>query len=232
MSLARFRWLAAFAVVGAALTFLLASVALGGQSQRTTMRMPMSMAMPMHHNIGLSPRAVALRENMRKLWEDHITWTRLTIVSFDANLPDLQATLGRLLRNQTDIGNAIKPYYGGKAGKQLTSLLRSHILIAADVLDAAKKGDAYALSSAQQRWNANADDIARFLTHANPRNWPLSMTRSMMRKHLKLTTDEAVGHLQGHFDADIAAYDAVHREILQMSDMLSSGIVKQFPGRF
>jgi len=230
MSLTRFRWLAAFAAVGAALTFLLASVALGGQSNRMTM--PMSMSMPMHHSAGLSPRAVALRENMRKLWEDHITWTRLTIVSFDANLPDLQATLGRLLRNQTDIGNAIKPYYGGPAGKQLASLLRSHILIAADVLDAAKKGDAQALATAQQRWEANADDIARFLTQANPRNWPLSMTQSMMRKHLKLTTDEAVAHLKGNFDADIKAYDAVHREILQMADMLSSGIVKQFPGRF
>jgi hypothetical protein len=230
MTLTRLRWLAALAAVGAALTFLLASVALGGQSHRMTM--PMSMSMPMHHSAGLSPRAVALRENMRKLWEDHITWTRLTIVSFDANLPDLQATLGRLLRNQADIGNAIKPYYGAKAGKQLTSLLRSHILIAADVLDAAKKGDADALSSAQQRWSANADDIARFLTHANPRNWPLSMTRTMMRKHLKLTTDEAVARLQGNWSADIAAYDAVHREILQMADMLSSGIVKQFPQKF
>jgi hypothetical protein len=230
MTLSRLRWLAAFAAVGAALTFLLASVALGGESNRTTM--PMSMAMSMRHHAELSPRAVALRENMRKLWEDHITWTRLTIVSFDANLPDLQATLGRLLQNQTEIGNAIKPYYGAKAGKQLTSLLRSHILIAADVLAAAKKGDAQALASAQQRWNANADDIARFLTRANPRSWPLSMTRSMMRKHLKLTTDEAVARLQGNWSADVAAYDAVHREILQMSDMLSSGIVKQFPGRF
>ena len=230
MSLTRLRWLAAFAAVGAALTFLLASVALGGDSGRMTM--PRSMRMTMHHGATLSPRAVALRENMRKLWEDHITWTRLTIVSFDANLPDLQPTLDRLLRNQTDIGNAIKPYYGAKAGKQLTSLLRSHILIAADVLGAAKKGDTAALTSAQQRWNANADDIARFLTKANPRSWPLSMTRAMMRKHLQLTTEEAVAHLQGHFDADIAAYDAVHREILQMSDMLSSGIVKQFPGRF
>jgi hypothetical protein len=230
MTLARLRWLAAFAAVGAALTFLLATAAFGGQSQRMTM--PMTMTMPMRHHAGLSPAAVALRENMRKLWEDHITWTRLTIVSFDANLPDLQATLGRLLRNQTDIGNAIKPYYGAAAGKQLTSLLRSHILIAADVLAAAKKGDAYALSNAQQRWEANADDIARFLTRANPRSWPLSMTRSMMRKHLKLTTDEAVAHLQGNWSADIAAYDAVHREILQMADMLSSGIVHQFPGRF
>jgi hypothetical protein len=230
MTLARLRWLLAFAAVGAALTFLLASAALGGQSQRMTM--PMSMTMQMRHNAEFSPAAVALREHMRKLWEDHITWTRLTIVSFDANLPDLQPTLARLLRNQTDIGNAIKPYYGAKAGKQLTSLLRSHILIAADVLAAAKKGDAYALSSAQQQWTANADDIARFLTHANPRSWPLSMTRQMMRKHLKLTTDEAVARLQGNWSADIAAYDAVHREILQMSDMLSSGIVKQFPGRF
>src|SRR6266513_5771003 len=81
-----------------------------------------------------------LRDSMDKLWEDHVTWTRLYIVSAAATLPDKDSTAQRLLQNQTDIGNAVKPFYGDAAGDKLTALLKDHILIAVDIIDAAKKG--------------------------------------------------------------------------------------------
>jgi hypothetical protein len=180
----------------------------------------------------LSPKAVALRTAMDKLWEDHITWTRMVIVDFAAGLPDLKTAEARLLRNQADIGNAIKPYYGAAAGKKLTSLLRTHILEAVPVLVAAKEGDKAGLTKALAAWYANADQIARFLSSANPHAWPLPMMRTMMKQHLDLTTKEAVARLQGNWTADVRAYDQVHAEILSMSHMLSSGIVRQFPSRF
>jgi hypothetical protein len=169
---------------------------------------------------------------MRKLWEDHITWTRMVIVDFAAGLPDLPNAEKRLLRNQADIGDAIKPYYGAAAGKALTKLLRTHILEAVPVLTYAKSGEQAKLKKALATWYANGNQIAAFLTKANPTAWPLPMTRSMMKNHLDLTTKEAVARLQGRWTADIAAYDAVHREILEMADMLSTGIVAQFPTRF
>ena len=179
-----------------------------------------------------SARAVALRTAMDKLWEDHITWTRMVIVDFAAGLPDLKTAEARLLRNQADIGNAIKPYYGRAAGTKLTSLLRTHILEAVPVLVAAKEGDKTKLTQALAAWYANADQIARFLSSANPQAWPLPMMRTMMKQHLALTTKEAVARLQGNWTADVRAYDQVHAEILSMSHMLSSGIVRQFPRRF
>jgi hypothetical protein len=179
-----------------------------------------------------SAKAVAFRSAMDKLWEDHITWTRMVIVDFAAELPDLQTAEARLLRNQADIGNAIKPYYGRAAGKRLTSLLRTHILEAVPVLQAAKAGDKTKLRNALSAWYANARQIAAFLSKANPHNWPLAMTNAMMRQHLALTTKEAVARLQGRWSADVAAYDQVHAEILRMSHMLSSGIIRQFPNRF
>jgi hypothetical protein len=178
------------------------------------------------------PKAVALRTSMDKLWEDHITWTRMVIVDFAAGLPDLPNAEARLLRNQVDIGNAIKPYYGRAAGNKLTSLLRQHILEAVPVLQAAKAGDKAKLTAALNAWYANANQIAAFLSKANPHSWPLPMMRAMMRQHLALTTKEAVARLQGNWAADIAAYDQVHGEILQMSAMLSDGIVRQFSARF
>jgi len=176
--------------------------------------------------------SLALHDGMRKLWEDHITWTRLAIVDLEDGSPETSATVARLLRNQVDIGNAIKPYYGAKAGNELTRELKSHILIAADVIAAAKAGDQAKLRTAQTKWVQNADQIAALLHGANPANWPLAALKAEMHMHLALTTQEAVAHLQKKWAADIAAYDRVHNHILHMSDLLSGGIAQQFPARF
>jgi hypothetical protein len=175
---------------------------------------------------------LALRNDMRRLWEDHIVWTRLAIISLTTGSPDTQATVARLLQNQTDIGNAFKPFYGAAAGNAVTGLLRDHILIAADLIGAAKRGDQAALASAQARWQQNADDIAALLNRANPRYWKLNAMKAMLAQHLTLTTQEAVARLQGDWAADVAAYDKIHRHALGMADMLSSGLVKQFARRF
>jgi hypothetical protein len=169
---------------------------------------------------------------MRKLWEDHITWTRLTIVSLSNDLPDTGPTVQRLLQNQDDIGDAIKPFYGDAAGEQLSALLRDHILIAAEIIQAAKAGDTSAQNDAIGRWYANADAIAVFLNSANPENWPLDEMKAMMREHLDLTLQEAVAYLTGDHAASVAAYDQIHLQALDMADMLSDGIIRQFPQKF
>lgn len=174
----------------------------------------------------------AFQNTMRALWEDHITWTRLYIVSVAADLPDKDATAGRLLQNQSDIGNAIKPFYGSAAGEKLTALLRAHILTAAELVAAAKAGDNAKIGEASKRWYANADEIAAFLSTANPKSWPLAEMKAMMKGHLDLTLEEASARLKGDWPADIAAYDKVHKQILRMADMLSAGIIRQFPAKF
>jgi hypothetical protein len=184
------------------------------------------------HTHAISQKELTLRMDMRKLWEDHVTWTRLAVISLTTGSPDTKATVGRLLQNQTDIGNAIKPFYGSAAGAQLTHLLREHILIAADLIAAAKAGDEAKTADEQARWEANADSIAIFLNKANPRAWKLAATKAMMREHLRLTTNEVIARLKGQWNLDVAAYDKIHVQALHMADMLSSGLVAQFPARF
>ena len=180
----------------------------------------------------VSKQELALRSDMRKLWEDHITWTRLAVISLTTGSPDTNASVARLLRNQTDIGNAIKPFYGKAAGNELTRLLREHITIAAELIAAAKAGEQAKVADAQARWERNADQIAAFLSKANPTSWKLGEMKAMMRSHLRLTTQEVLARLQQRWNADVAAYDKIHRQILEMADMLSSGLIAQFPARF
>jgi len=176
--------------------------------------------------------ALDFRNAMRQLWEDHVAWTRLYIVSVAADLPDKDLVTQRLLQNQTDIGNAIKPFYGDQAGDKLTALLTDHILGAAELLAAAKAGDTAKVDAASQKWYANADDIAAFLSSANPKAWPLADMQAGMKMHLDLTLEEAVARLQGKFADDIRDYDKVHEHILGLADLLSSGIISQFPDKF
>lgn len=171
------------------------------------------------------------RTDMRKLWEDHITFTRLYIVEAAGNNPGVNQTAQRLLKNQEDIGNAIKPYYGNEAGNKLTELLKIHITTAVDLIAAAKTGDQTALGSANDKWYANANEIADFLSKANP-NLSNDQMRSAMKSHLDLTKQEAVDQLEGKYDASVSNYDKVHDQILVMSDALSQAVIKQFPDKF
>jgi hypothetical protein len=174
----------------------------------------------------------AFHDDMRKLWEDHVTWTRLAIVTFVDDSASFDATAARLMQNQVDIGDAIKPFYGTAAGNQLTALLQDHIGIAVELLVAAKDGNTDAFDDANARWYANADDIADFLAAANPGNWPKATMRAAMRTHLDQTLAEASHELTGAFAESVADYDEIHHHILVMADVLSSGIVKAFPKRF
>jgi len=179
-----------------------------------------------------SNSAVALRMTMRKLWEDHITYTSFYITSALAGSDDAGKVAERLLKNQEDLGNAIKPVYGEAAGTKLTALLKEHILIAVDLVKAAKEGNKEATEAADKKWYKNGEDIAEFLSSANPKNWPKKALTEMMFAHLAVTKDAVVAKLNKDHAAAIAAYDKGHDHILMLADALADGIVKQFPEKF
>jgi len=187
---------------------------------------PMASAMP-----AISGQAASLDEAMRKLWADHVVWTRLYIISAVNGSADAQAAATRLLANQDQIGQAIVPYYGAAAGQKLTSLLRDHILIAVDLVKAAKANDQPAFKAADARWHTNAADLATFLSGANP-NWPRQAVLDMLNQHLALTTKEAVDRLQKNYTDDVTNFDSIFNQAMMMADTLANGIVKQFPSKF
>lgn len=179
----------------------------------------------------LSPRMVQLKTEMQKVWIDHTIWTRSYIVSAISNRPDQKDVLDRLLRNQQDIGNVIKPFYGEAAGNQLANLLKEHIRIAVKIVDAAKAGKQAEVSKLQKDWRKNADAIAKFLSDANP-HLPFKMLQDMLYTHLQLITDIVVSCLEGNWKADIAATDKNEIHMIHLADVLTEGIVKQFPEKF
>ncbi len=179
----------------------------------------------------MTGNGTSLTVSMRKLWADHVIWTREYIVAAIAGTPDAEAAAGRLLRNQEDIGSAVVPFYGAAAGKALTDLLKQHILIAVDLIAAAKAGDDAKFKNADARWTANVAEIATVLSGVNP-HWPKKDLVDLLTLHLNLTKGEAVARLKKDWKADVQAFDDIFTEINTVADALTAGIMKQFPAKF
>jgi len=172
-----------------------------------------------------------VRLALRKLWSDHVVWTRQYIVAAVAGSADAESAAGRLLKNQEDIGAAVVPYYGQAAGDGLTKLLKEHIMIAVDLIAAAKSGDDAAFKTHDQRWSDNAAELARFLAGANP-HWPEKDVLDLLTLHLQLTKGEVVARLQSDWAADVKAFDDIFTEAMVIADTLHDGLAAQFPDRF
>ena len=182
-------------------------------------------------SVSAGTKQMSLQLALRRLWSDHVIWTRDYIVAAIADAPGAPAVAGRLLANQEHIGRAIVPFYGEQAGEALTGLLKEHIMVAVDLIEAAKASDQEKFADADRRWDQNARDIASFLSSANP-NWPEHDVLDLLSQHLKLTKDEATARLHQRWEDDIEAFDQIFTEILTVADVLYTGIVKQFPDRF
>jgi len=183
-------------------------------------------------NVTYADSRSSFHDAMRKLWSDHVAYTRLFIVSAAAGSADKDATTQRLLQNQTDIGNAVAGFYGRAAGDKLTALLKDHILIAANIVTAAKAGDTAKVTSENKRWRDNATDLAKFLHGANPKHWPEATLQSALFAHLDQTLSEATNELKGNYAASIKDYDHAVDHMLMVADTLSDGIIAQFPAKF
>lgn len=183
-----------------------------------------------HHWVW-TPAKVELNRKLRALWEQHVYWTRLTVNSIVDGLPDVNETTARLLRNPNDFAAVLAPIYGQAIAAGFAGLLKGHLTIAAELITALKSGDAQAAQDAQKRWYANADAIADFLARINP-FWSKTEWQHMLYEHLRLLTTEVGTRLAGNYTENIAINDQIESQALGMADVMTSGIVQQFPMSF
>lgn len=182
-----------------------------------------------HYNHGYSE--LNLSNELRKLWEQHATWTRAAIVSLVFGLPDVDFVSARLLQNPEDFGNVFAAYYGDKVGSRFRDLLNEHLVIAADLVNAAKAGDNKSAAEIEKRWYANGDEMAAFLASINP-YWSEDDWRMMFHTHLDLVKAELVSLLTQDYSAEVSVYDELEAQALEMADIMTQGFINQFPKEF
>lgn len=172
-----------------------------------------------------------LKLKMRMLWEEHVVWTRMFIMSVADNTTDKALVTKRLLKNYDDMADALKPYYGDENATKFGDLIEEHLLTAAALVEAAKAGNATAAASAEKKWYNNADEIAAFESSINP-HWNKTAQMTMWHDHLRLTKGEAVARLTMNYAADIDAFDQIEAQANMMADSWADGIISEFPDKF
>lgn len=179
------------------------------------------------HSRCFSAGIVHLRESFRLLWEQHVYWTRMAIISITLNLPDADVTTDRLLRNAADFARLFSCFYSNGIAAEFKRLLTEHIVIAAELVNAAKAGNHQALTAAETRWRTNGDEIVVFL-HSINACWRLEPLRAMWYEHLALVKEEAVARLGGDYEQDIAIFNRIEKQALNMADDFARGVACQF----
>jgi hypothetical protein len=188
-------------------------------------------SVPVQNSAIISKAEAVLNQVFRMLWEQHVAWTRMLIISIAAGLPDEELVTERLLRNPPDMAAVFRRYYGDRIASRFSSLMKDHLVLAAQLVKDAKAGNSQAAEEAEKKWYANADEIAAFLSTINS-NWPKSVLMNMLHEHLSMTKDEAVLRLSKKYNSDITVYDQIEKQALEMADAFTDGIIKQFFNNF
>lgn len=147
--------------------------------------------------------------------------------SIVGDLPGKDATINRLLRNADDFAAAFQPFYGPTTAARFGELLKGHLTIATELVQALRTGNSAAAADAQRRWYINADDIAVFLGRINP-YWSQEEWRQMMHQHLRLLTAEVAARVAGNYTENVSINDSVELQALEMVDVMPAELYNSF----
>lgn len=207
-------------VIGPILVLFLLSIPLSSFAQRGGGAVP------------LTSKTAELRLALRGLWEDHIFWVRNVVLM--TKLGDKAAAKiaeEQAVQNAKDISNAIVPYYGKEAGEKLFGLLAGHYGAIKEYMNADFSGKKAAKEAAMNKMLRNADEIATFLSSANP-NWPKEAVLGALKTHggFHMTQIEQIN--AKNFAGEAKTWASMKAQINQVADILADGIVKQFSQKF
>ena len=208
---------------------LLMTIAVATFASRTDAQVPTTSKGDVAHPDPIN--ANELRVAMRKLWVSNAIWMREYIVNTIEGDPSLDAASKRLAKSQDDIGRAFAPFYGAETGSKVTTLLRQHTSLMREMIEASMAKNTAKRTEADKQWRANADSITALLSTANPTNWPMATIQPVLVGGMNLTIAETNARLKRDYNADVETFDTILAESLKLADMLSGGIIKQFPNK-
>jgi hypothetical protein len=168
---------------------------------------------------------------MRQLWQGHAETTRdyaLAVKAGDAAAEKKAADA--VVANAKQIADAVGSFYGADAGKRMLELLAGHWGGVKALTDAGKSGDSAASSKAMQDLTANADEIAKFLSGANP-NLPADAVKGLLMTHAGHHSMLIGEIMKGDKAAAAQTWTTMQAHMNTIADALSDGIAKQFPAK-
>lgn len=176
-----------------------------------------------------SSKEMELRTNMRYIFTQYLIWGRVSVSQTLSGAPDVAKAQARFISSQDDICSIFKTYFGDYNGVQMTNLFKQYNQFINDYANATRtQGDKALIIN---RMHDKADEIANLLSMANM-NWSKDDLSSTLKKYSDMLVSEI--DLQGNNPGslDTGMMDATYAQGMDMADTFTTGIIKQFPGRF
>ena len=189
---------------------------------------------PVSHTVEVCPdckKKIRLINAMRLVWLQGIYWTRMVMISIAEGLPDQEDAENRLLRNPTDLTTVFASFYSPELLILIPQLLTEHQQIDAALVTALRDGNIAEANELNGQWYDNADRLSDAFADLNP-YYNREEIRRMLYAHLDLTKQQTAMRLAGNFPGDIIAFEQIEQKILTLADLLSDGIIRQFPDQF
>lgn len=170
-----------------------------------------------------------LNQTLRALWEQLSYWIRMYLVSVSDDMSDGKAVLKRLLQIPEEMEKVFAQYYPPEIVGEMRKVLDQFVNGLAALAPLVKSGSAEEADRQEMQLEQAADRLAEILSNMNI-NYDKEQLREALEEYLLQTKREIVARLSGEFAEDIATFDEVERQALQIADYLARGIVEQRRG--
>lgn len=176
-------------------------------------------------------KVAALKTALEGLWVGHIDAVRKVVVAeIGGNSAATKTAEAGVVANAHAIADAVAGFYGKPAGEKLFTLLAGHYGAIKAYLDATVAKNAPGQSNATDKLTANANDIAEFLSGANP-----YLPKDTLSEMLLVHGSQHISQIQQLAAKDAAGEAktrvAMKTHIIAIADALAEAIAKQFPSK-
>jgi hypothetical protein len=193
---------------------------------------PYAFAKEKKEAVTFNHKTVDLQLALRDLWVGHIFWVRNVVLATKCgDAETAKVAEEKAVENAKAIGDAIASIYGKEAGDKLFGLLAGHYSAVKEYMTAAFAGNAEAKGAAVDKLKKNADELATFLSSANP-NWPKQTLAGLLMAHGAHHIAQIDQVNMKDLASEAKTWDEMKKHIYVIADALTGGIVKQFPKKF
>lgn len=190
----------------------------------------------------INENTLVFRMDSRTLWTRYSLGLINFSVAIDGEIHSSPLVEIRLYNIALNLGNYFGPYYGISSAYTIGQLFITYAKIATDFVRAIYAGES--LDQFNARWVTTVDEISTYLNSLNPNYWPKPLLVDRFTQLYKTWTDNIVARHSKDIAQDTVSLDAIikvavsgipdHQQsnYLSIADLISRGIVMQFPVLF
>ena len=172
-------------------------------------------------------KQITLLSNLRRVWAQHVWWSRLYILSIVYDLPYQDLIFNRTLRNSSDFFRFLERFYTPKQLKPIETLFEEYNKTKSTYLYNKVAGNSYAASIYRKRWYEIADQLADLMYQLNP-FLPPSRSKPLIYSLIEGTDSQVENMLIGQTEKEIMFFDMIELEAYEFADFIATGMMSHF----